>query len=238
MKKFWIVLSVITFSLLAFFLIELLKPKPPRPPFSEPGEELWLEIRSGENGSELLLNNWEDLPPHPRNFPNKVESFLLMLNFDNRSEEIKIESMKYGEFRKYRLKSDPREDQVVKCELFHESSGLRLRGEILVDGGPIFIGVPARDGSIEDRGWLNLIKKENGTFLQVGSFCDDVPFWVYVDENGIVEEFRGSAPRSWKLKKDLKPGEVVRVSIKMPVERDIPVEVNGKNIRLSMLLPL
>jgi len=39
-------------------------------------------------------------------FLNRVESFFLMLNFDNRSEEVKIESMRHGEFRKYKLKSD------------------------------------------------------------------------------------------------------------------------------------
>jgi hypothetical protein len=239
MKKIWIVLSVIAVSLLAFSLTQLLKPKPPGPPFSEPGEELWLEIRSSENGSELLLNNWQDCPPTSRSFPSKVENFLLRLNFDNRSEEVKIESMRYGEFRKYRLKSDLREDQVVKYEFLHES-GLRLSGEIVVDKGPIFIGVPAKDGSIEDRGWLNLIKKENGTFLQVGSFVGRVLFWVRVDENGIVEEFSGEAPQSWKLKKDLRPGEMVMIRVMSPVVMGgiALVEVDGRNARLWILPPL
>jgi hypothetical protein len=254
MKKFWIVPFVIAVSLLVFSLIQSLKPKPP---FSEPGEELWLEIRSGENGSELLLNNWEaplDICPTS----GKVESFLLILTIENQPTEIvEINSLRYGEFRKYGLKMELRSDQVVKYELFHKQSGLRLNGQIVVNGGPIFIGKAAKG---DEFGWINVIRKENGTFLQAGSFTGYPGFWLYVSfaENENMEEFyktgqlkpdmelKGRGP--WRLKKDLRPGDIVWITMNLPqmwgsskLEYGkwwMPLEVNGRNFRYISIMPL
>lgn len=95
-----------------------------------------------------------------------MRDLLLKLIYDNRVDEIWIESFGYRDFRKYELGGDLAENQDVLFELSHPPSGWSTTGKITVDWAPVLVGIPSE--SVESIAWLKIINRENWTFLSMG----------------------------------------------------------------------